>query len=70
VSVGRDRFRGGRRALRDRWFGLEEKPDFADFRHWWHRQGKDEAGGNDINDRQAADHTYEDWVRHGRPTMK
>jgi hypothetical protein len=62
--------RGGRKALRDRWFGLEEKLDFADFRRWWHRQGKDEAGGNDIDTRREAEHIYDDWVSRGRPTAK
>ena len=60
-----------RRRLRgDRWFGLEDKPDFADFKRWWHRQGKEEAGGDDIETRQEAERIYEDWVRQGRPIVK
>jgi hypothetical protein len=35
--------RGGRSARRDRWFGLDERPDFGRFRRWWHRVAKDEA---------------------------
>jgi hypothetical protein len=62
--------RGGRIARRDRWFGPEDKRDFALFRHWWHREGKDEAGGNDIADRQEADRAYDDWVSRGRPVVK
>jgi hypothetical protein len=59
--------RGGRATRRDRWFGLEDKPDFTDFRRWWHREGKDEAGGNDIANRQEAERTYDDWISRGRP---
>jgi hypothetical protein len=62
--------RGGRITRRDRWFGLEEKPDFGDFRRWWHREGKDEAGGTDITDRQEAERAYDDWVTRGRPIAK
>jgi hypothetical protein len=66
----RRQFRGGRQEQRDRWFGLEEKPDFRNFRHWWHRRGKDEAGGSDIVDRSEAERAYDDWVKRGRPTVK
>lgn len=62
--------RGGRKTRRDRWFGLEDKPDFADFRHWWHREGKDESGGFDLGDREDAERAYEEWAARGRPTVK
>jgi hypothetical protein len=62
--------RGGRISRRDRWFGFEEKADFSRFRHWWHRVGKDEAGGNDISDREEAERVYDDWVSRGRPTVR
>lgn len=62
--------RGGRIGRRDRWFGLEDKVDFAHFRRWWHREGKDQAGGNDLADRNAAERAYVDWVARGRPKVK
>lgn len=62
--------RGGRQSRRDRWFGLEEKSDFADFKRWWHREGKDDAGGTDINGRREAEQVYADWVCRGRPVAK
>lgn len=55
-------FRGGRQSKRDRWYGLDRYPDFEDFRDWWHRKGKDEAGGNDLGSRAEAEAAYETWV--------
>jgi hypothetical protein len=63
-------FRGGGISRRDRWFGLEARSDFADFRDWWHREGKNEAGGEDLGTREEAEAAYDDWVQQGRPKVK
>jgi hypothetical protein len=63
--IGRG-FRGGRIRRRDRWYGLERRPDFGHFKRWWHRQGK-RRHDDDIGDREKAIEAYEDWVRQGRP---
>lgn len=47
VGSGR-RFRGGRQRRRDRWYGLDHAEGFNHFIRWWHRIGKDEAGGADL----------------------
>lgn len=54
--------KGGKKSRRDRWFGLEDKPGFSDFRDWWHRHGKEEAGGADIQSREEALTEYEAWL--------
>lgn len=51
---------------RDKWYGFND-PDFQD---WWHRMGKDENGGRDIENRKEAQKHYDDWVSQGRPTPK
>ena len=66
---GTGRFRGGKKTLHDSWFGLERREDFADFRRWWHRVGKDAAGGYDLSDRWAAERAYREWVDQGRPKV-
>jgi hypothetical protein len=55
-------FRGGRQARRDRWYGLKRYSDFASFREWWHRVGKDEAGGADLGSRAEAEAAYQMWT--------
>ncbi|MDP4024703.1 hypothetical protein Q8W71_18915 [Methylobacterium sp. NEAU 140] len=64
------RFRGGGQARRDRWFGLEERPDFEAFRRWWHRVGKEEAGGRDLEGREQAFAEYEAWITSGRNRVR
>lgn len=66
----RDRLRGGKAGRRDRWYGLEERDDFADFKRWWHRQGKDEAGGKDLESREETEAAYAEWVDRDRPTAR
>jgi hypothetical protein len=61
------RFRGGKRPHRDRWYGLEGKQDFKEFRRWWHREGKEAEGGEDLADYHDAQRAYCDWVSLGRP---
>jgi hypothetical protein len=43
-----DHMKGGSIKDRDKWFGLESKPDFAQFKAWWHRIGKKQMGGQDL----------------------
>jgi hypothetical protein len=38
----------------------KKSPDFADFKRWWRREGKDDAGGEDIGSREEAEQTYVD----------
>ncbi len=64
------RLRGGKIGRRDRWYGLEARDDFPDFKRWWHRQGKDELGGKDLESRKDVDQAYEEWLRQGRPKVK
>ena len=54
-------FKGGRKAARDRWYGLDGKSDFDAFRRWWHRTGKDEFGGDDLRSREDAELAYRVW---------
>jgi hypothetical protein len=70
TSSRRDHLRGGKIRRRDRWYGLEERDDFPEFRRWWHRQGKYEAGGKDFENRKQAEEAYDEWVEQGRPTIK
>jgi hypothetical protein len=63
-------FQGGKKGRRDRWYGFEKRDDFSDFRRWWHRIGKDTAGGMDLQSRQAAEEAYNDWVSQGKPTAR
>jgi hypothetical protein len=70
IAAPEGRFRGGRQGRRERWFGLEDKPDFDDFRHWWHREGKFAVDGKDFPDRESALDAYEQWCSEGRPRAK
>jgi hypothetical protein len=63
-------FRGGKIRRRDRWYGLEDEPDFDQFRDWWHREGKEAHGGNDLGSRSEATRRYNDWKEWGRPRGK
>ena len=70
AAAGRDLLRGGKASKRDTWYGLETLADFSDFKRWWHRRGKDEAGGKDLENRKQAEEAYDEWVQQGRPTVK
>lgn len=59
-------FRGGKKKNRDNWYGYNDK----NFQRWWHRVGKDEYGGNDIEDAKMAKEVYQDWVSRGKPKVK
>jgi RHS repeat-associated protein len=59
-------FRGGKKKGRDNWYGYNDK----DFQRWWHRQGKREFGGQDIENAEEAKAAYEHWVSIGKPTVK
>jgi hypothetical protein len=67
---GSKRFRGGSQKKRDCWFGLENKPDFDDFRPWWHREGKESWGGADIASKEEAEAAYNEWVQLERPKVE
>lgn len=56
-------FRGGSKAQRDNWYGYNDK----NFQRWWHREGKREFGGNDIDNKSEADVAYKRWVELGKP---
>jgi RHS repeat-associated protein len=60
-------FRGGGKRTRDNWHGFDREKDFV---KWWHRQGKEEFGGNDIDNAAQAREIYEYWVNIGRPVPK
>jgi len=59
-------FRGGKKKQRDKWYGYDNK----DFQRWWHREGKEQFGGRDIDDAQQAKEAYEYWESIGKPTIK
>ena len=59
-------FRGGSKSDRDKWYGYNEK----EFQRWWHREGKAESGGNDIDNAEEAKNAYDDWVSRGKPKVK
>jgi len=62
---GKD-FRGGSQRDRDKWYGYNDK----EFQRWWHREGKADSGGNDIDNSEDAKNAYDDWVSSGKPTLK
>lgn len=64
------RLRGGKMLARDHWYGLETRPDFADFRRWWHRAGQFEYDGDYIANRASADEVYDGWAAQGRPKAR
>jgi len=63
-------FRGGKVHARDRWFGLERRKDFENFRRWWHRRGKNEFGGEDLKNPNEAKAAYDAWAAAGRPKAR
>ena len=64
-------FRGGQQGDRDRWFGLERREGFPDFKRWWHREGCRELNDrDDIPDRQQAEEFWKRWNDMGRPKAK
>jgi hypothetical protein len=63
---GKD-FRGGKKGDRDKWYGYDKDPDFV---KWWHREGKDFFGGNDIDNAEEAKAAYDEWVSLGKPRAK
>ncbi len=60
-------FRGGRKSSRDNWYGFDRDKNFV---RWWHRQGKSEFGGNDIDNAAEAKEIYTYWVSIGKPAPK
>jgi len=70
VMVLAVRLRGGRQRRRDRWWGVENKPDFDIFRRWWHRKGKGETLQRDFVNRQEAEEAYKAWEDSGKPQVK
>jgi hypothetical protein len=60
-------FRGGGKGARDNWYGFDKDKDFV---KWWHRQGKAEFGGNDIENAAEAEEIYNHWVSIGKPVPK
>jgi hypothetical protein len=59
-------FRGGKKKKRDNWYGYTNK----DFQRWWHRKGKEEFGGRDLDNAQQAKEVYEYWESIGKPSLK
>ena len=59
-------FRGGKKKNRDNWYGYNDK----NFQRWWHRQGKAEFGGEDIDNAEQAKKIYEYWISLGKPKVK
>jgi RHS repeat-associated protein len=59
-------FRGGKQKSRDS-FGKYEKDE--DFKRWWHRQGKKQWGGHDIEPEQL-DTIHQNYEDIGRPKVK
>jgi hypothetical protein len=62
----RDHMKGGKQNSRDKDFGIKDKK----FWRWWHRKGKPENGGGDIENKQQADQIYKDWIERGKPKAK
>jgi hypothetical protein len=60
-------FRGGSKQTRDNWYGYDRDKSFV---MWWHRQGKHEFGGNDIDSAAEAKAMYEYWLQIGKPVPK
>lgn len=58
--------RGGSKSSRDNWYGYNDK----EFQKWWHREGKREFGGNDIDNSSEAKAVYDYWVSIGKPKVK
>jgi hypothetical protein len=65
-----DRLRGGRKRVRDRLYGLEDREGAEEFRRWWHREGKPSNGDRDLVDKDDAERWWDQWVAEGCPTVK
>ncbi|XEC97604.1 RHS repeat-associated core domain-containing protein [Paenibacillus tarimensis] len=59
-------FRGGPKSSRDKWYGYNDK----EFQKWWHRVGKKEWGGGDLDNAQDAKDAYQYWLSLGKPRVK
>ena len=59
-------FRGGKQNQRDSMGGFESDEAFE---RWWHRQGKEDYGGSDMDPAEAPS-IYRQWVLNGKPTPK
>lgn len=68
ASRGRkgETFRGGSKSQRDNWYGYDNK----DFQNWWHRSGKVEFGGSDIDSAKEAKQIFDYWKSIGSPKVK
>jgi RHS repeat-associated protein len=68
ASRGRkgETFRGGSKSQRDNWYGYDNK----DFQNWWHRSGKAEFGGSDIDSAKEAKQVFDYWKSIGSPKVK
>lgn len=67
-AEGRKReMRGGKIYDRDSWFGLRGEKRFEEFRPWWHRTGKKENHGKDLQDREEAYAAYKEWEKSNPP---
>jgi hypothetical protein len=60
-------FRGGGKRTRDNWYGYESDQGFV---RWWHRQGKADFGGRDIETAAEAKEIFDYWVSIGKPIPK
>lgn len=59
-------FREDSQSQRDNWYGYND----PDFKKWWHREGKKDFGGRDIDSKQEAKEADEVWVELGKPNVK
>ena len=66
VTVKGNSFRGGSKKSRDKWYGYDDKG----FQRWWHRDGKKDFGGLDLENAEEASNAFEYWKSLGRPTAK
>jgi hypothetical protein len=63
-------FKGGKQKDRDSWFGVDKRLGGSDFKHWWHRSGKDQFGGEDLKTKKDVEEAYAWWEAEGRPKVK
>jgi hypothetical protein len=45
-------------------------PEFKDFQNWWHREGKKDFGGNDLDNAGEAAEAFQIWRDLGSPKVK
>lgn len=60
-------FRGGKKSGRDNWYGYDKDKGFV---KWWHRQGKQDFGGTDIESAEEMGEIYKHWTDIGKPIPK